>query len=33
LANAVADFLTREGAHVEAYVDELHDRQVFKPSE
>lgn len=29
-ANAVADFLDREGAHIDAYVDELRDRQVFK---
>ncbi len=28
-AHAVADFLAREGAGVEAYVDELRDRQVF----
>lgn len=28
-ANAVADFLDREGAHVDAYVDELRERQVF----
>ncbi len=28
-AHAVADFLAREGAGVDAYVDELRDRQVF----
>jgi uncharacterized protein len=28
-AHAVADFLAREGQHMDAYVDELRDRQVF----
>jgi len=28
-ANAVADFLDREGAHVDAYVDELRERRIF----
>jgi uncharacterized protein len=31
-ASAVADFLARESAGVEAYVDELRDRSPFKPS-
>ncbi|HET6788947.1 MAG TPA: peptidogalycan biosysnthesis protein, partial [Aquabacterium sp.] len=30
-ADAVARFLAQEGAHIESYVDELRDRQPFKP--
>ena len=30
-ASAVGDFLAREGAGVEAYVDELNERNPFKP--
>jgi predicted N-acyltransferase len=29
-AEAVADFLRREGAGIESYIDELNERRVFK---
>ena len=29
-AHAVAEFLQREGAGIESYIDELNDRKVFK---